>query len=87
MQQFVEFVSFLFLLLLLLREEGVRAPTPCPCTYLCIVPVVPHVAPLTDTHTHSLHGDQRQFNQRGPTIVLFNIYFCGAGSLLLTDSL
>lgn len=85
MQPLVEFVSFLFLLLLLLREEGGRAPTPC--THLCIVPVVPHIASLTDAHTHSLHGDQRQFNQHDPTIVFFNIYFCGAGSLLLTDFL
>ena len=42
----------------------------------------------TDTRTRSLPGDQRQFNQRGPTVVFFNIYFCCAGSLLLlTDFL
>ena len=28
-------------------------PTPCPCTHLCIVPVVPHVA-SPDRHTHPL---------------------------------
>lgn len=46
-----------------------RASHPCPCTHLCIVPGVPHVASLDGTHTPPpCMGTRGSLSGRGPTI-------------------